>query len=529
MATADSLRAREPDRDPSLPGEDIRFTLGDRRDLQGELAAVFSNQRAVESILRSTTFPRGRIPAFENSDADEVWGEILLELELGAIHAGNFQLLSAVIRPYPGNAVFRRLQETYLRAEPAPPEPEPERVAAVDAEQTASAPAASAQTTGSPQLAEPATCHVIVRASTEETREAAARMLQELGLDPREQWSTAHAVSYRVSSTHTEQVRARLDGTAFGWTVVAPELRDYLLHTLLIEGPDGRQFRITDAPAQQTVGNLAAEVVDQYRSDLPEAARPTVVDRVGPDGQGHRLDPNATLDESQVRDGDRMRVGFQARAAAINPLDRQDALYRVRNQILDFGTTREPETGFEVRANSSLLPTEYELEFTQPSFGPPPSPDAVPVDISRHVVLIQLGSDFPETPPMVFWLTPIFHPNVFPTYECEQTRGQENQMGLVCLGALQESYLPSLHFGSLCQLLMDIAGFRNYSLFKTDGTVDATGALRRRADFYDPDAARWVGSADGQQRIAAIKGVPLEVPARRSPGYRNVIEKVGGE
>jgi len=320
-----------------------------------------------------------------------------------------------------------------------------------------------------------------------------------------------------------------LTGTDFGWTVVAPELRDYLLHRLYIEGPDGRQFRITDAPAQQTVANLAAEVVDQYGSDFPDAARPTVVDRVGPDGQGRRLDPNTTLDQAQVRDGDRMRVGFQARAAAVNPLDRQDALFRVRNQILDFGQTRDPETGFVARANSTLLPTEYELEFTQASFGPPPSATAAPVDISRHTVLIQLGSDFPETPPAVFWLTRIFHPNVFPTYESEVSRGREAQMGLVCLGALQESYLPSLHFGSLCQMLMDIAGFRNYSLYTTDGTVDSTGSLRRRVDFYDPDAARWVGSPDGQRRIVAIKGSPTDGPVRSDSGYRNVIEMVGDE
>jgi ubiquitin-protein ligase len=270
-------------------------------------------------------------------------------------------------------------------------------------------------------------------------------------------------------------------------------------------------------------------VVDQYGSELPDAARPAVVDRVGPDGQGHRLDPNATLDESEIRDGDRMRVGFQARAAAVNPLDRQDALYRVRNQIRDFGDTREPETAFVVRANSVVLPTEYELEFVQPSFGPPPSPDAAPVDISEHRVLIQLGSDFPETPPMVFWLTQIFHPNVFPTYECEETRGSETQMGLVCLGALQESYLPSLHFGSLCQLLMDIAGFRNYNLYKSDGTLDATGNLRRQADFFDARAADWVDSVEGQRRIAEIKGSPLDKPVRQRPEYRNFIERIGGE
>ena|SRR6266567_9241320 len=88
-----------------LPEMDIRFSLIDRRDLHAELAAVFSTQRAIEAILRLTTLPLGRIPSLENSSAYEAWGEILLMLELGAIRAGNYQLLTAVIRPYPANPV----------------------------------------------------------------------------------------------------------------------------------------------------------------------------------------------------------------------------------------------------------------------------------------------------------------------------------------------------------------------------------------------------------------------------------------
>jgi hypothetical protein len=102
-------------------------------------------------------------------------------------------------------------------------------------------------------------------------------------------------------------------------------------------------------------------------------------------------------------------------------------------------------------------------------------------------------------------------------------------MGLVCLGALQESYLPSLHFGSLCQLLMDIAGFRNYSLFKPDGSMDSAGAHRLQADYFDPGAAAWVASPDGQRRITKIKGSPLRAPPQQRHGYPNVIERIGAE
>ena len=527
MSSAESLRGNQPEQnDRSLPQADIRLSRDDQARLQEALADAFNNQRAVEMILRSTDYPMGRIPSFENSNAHDVWGEILFEIRRGIIQAGTYQLLHEAHRRYHANPVFVEFAETYLRRSAGAAQP---GTATVGPAQTEGARAASSEPAQAP--AEAPACHVIIRASTEEIREQATRALRELGLDPQEQWSTAHAVSYRVGTDQPDQVRARLERPEFdfGWTVVAPGLRDYLLHNLFVEGPDGRRFRITDAPAQQTVGNLAAEVVDQYGPELPDAARPAVVDHVGPDGQGRRLDPERTLDESGIQDGDQVRVGFQARAAAVNPLDRQDALYRVRNQIRAFGDTRDPEQEFVVRANSSLMPTEYVLEFRQPSFGPPPSPESPPIDVDRHRVLVQLGPDFPETPPMVFWLSQIFHPNVFPTYECEAARGREPQKGLVCLGALKESYVPSLHFGALCQLLMDIAAFRNYSLFKVGGTVDSTGSLRRQADFFDRDAAFWAQSPDGQRRILAIKGAPVGDARRLRPEYRNVIEKIGDE
>ena len=142
-------------------------------------------------------------------------------------------------------------------------------------------------------------------------------MLSELGLEPQEQWSTAYAVSFRVNSDSTDDIRSELEQTDLGWTMVPPGQRDYLLRALYVEGPDGRQFRVSDAPAQQTVGNLAAEVIDQYADNLPGHGRAVVVDRVDPDGRGHRLAPDATLEEAAVSEGDLMRVGFEARSGGL--------------------------------------------------------------------------------------------------------------------------------------------------------------------------------------------------------------------
>jgi hypothetical protein len=83
--------------------------------------------------------------------------------------------------------------------------------------------------------------------------------------------------------------------------------------------------------------------------------------------------------------------------------------------------------------------------------------------------------------------------------------------GIVCLGTLAESYVPSLDFGELCATLVDIAGFRNYSVWvpASDQVDDRTGQPLLRGDFYDRDAASWTISPRGQERIVKIGGSPV--------------------
>ena len=72
----------------------------------------------------------------------------------------------------------------------------------------------------------------------------------------------------------------------------------------------------------------------------------------------------------------------------------------------------------------------------------------------------------------------IFHPNVH--------RGT----GKVCLGVLADRYRPGLDFGLLCQMLVDVASFRNYVV--TEG--------------YNVEACRWAASEAGQATIVAGGG-----------------------
>ena len=177
---------------------------------------------------------------------------------------------------------------------------------------------------------------------------------------------------------------------------------------------------------------------------------------------------------------------------------------------------------------NSALPTEYDIEFEQRSFGPPRSPGGQPEDISAHELSIVLGPEFPITAPRVRWLSEIFHPNVFPTYECEALRRREIMRGLVCLGTLAESYQPSLDFGELCATLRDIAAYRNYSLVApSDNAVDPrTGEAMLRGDFYDMAAAMWTSSPEGRRRIKAIGGslVPSAAPPKGRLRYGYQIE-----
>ena len=174
---------------------------------------------------------------------------------------------------------------------------------------------------------------------------------------------------------------------------------------------------------------------------------------------------------------------------AICNRDSRDPAGRVYKSV----SSVESHPGFEMSANSLVAPTEYEFEFTTPSFGPPPGPDRPPLPIDAHRVLVELPPDFPEQAPAAWWQTEVFHPNIHP------------ETGYVCLGALKEHYVPGMDFGELCQMLVDLAAYRNYAVVEDDPA--RPGELRGAA--LDTAAARWAVSADGQRAIEARGGISL--------------------
>ncbi|MFF5290778.1 effector-associated domain EAD1-containing protein [Paractinoplanes globisporus] len=518
------------DGDAEIPLNEI-----EREDLLHAVAEAFNSEAAAENILDRIQFPRSQRPNFTTLTPDQYWTSIGQQLRLGVIFSPNRRLIEAALRVYAHNEIFRGLALRYglIQGEgrAAAPVISPPTATTSSSEPATETPQPETPQPETPSEApapppvveeETATCHVIVRASSEDERAEAAKVLQQLGLEPQDVWATTHAVSFQVNLRDTSALRRLLDQTDIGWTVVPPTARDYLLRQLYVDGPDGRRFRLLDAPAQQTVANVAQGVVDQYGGGFTDRARPTVVDHVEQGGKGRRLDPEQTLHDAGVGEGSLLRVGFQATAGAVNPLDRQDALSRARNEILEAAAGR-PD--LVVSAAPPTLPTEYEIEFEQESFGPPDADGGDPRPVFEHVVQIRLRPDFPEVAPVAYWLTPIFHPNVYPNYDSEQARDRPYQRGLVCLGELAEAYVPGLHFGKLVETLIAMAAFRNYAVFEPTGEVGPDGRTELRGNFYDSLAARWV--LTNQDRIVRMGGRPIRAEKQPRAEYRNMIEELG--
>ena len=86
------------------------------------------------------------------------------------------------------------------------------------------------------------------------------------------------------------------------------------------------------------------------------------------------------------------------------------------------------------------------------------------VDTDQHQAVIELGMDWPLNPPLIYWFTPIFHPNF--------------KMPNVCLQGKPHSSLT--HLDQICEMLWDMLTFKSYNT-----NLDPHGV-------WDFKAAEWV-------------------------------------
>jgi ubiquitin-protein ligase len=274
------------------------------------------------------------------------------------------------------------------------------------------------------------------------------------------------------------------DGYTCNVQIEPYNFRDYYTDPLTAEGPDGQRFALDQIRASTRVKDVARGVMHNYSSDVwpthDGQKTQAVVDMISDKGQASkRLDPTDTLHDAGVRPGDTLSISPERTAGAINPMDRDAALARVRNEVLDFA---DAHPGFMVEANSSVAPTEYLFKFSTEGFAPSRFKDGTPSPIDYHEVLIVLPGDFPVQAPEAWWQTDIYHPNIDP------------KTGFVCLGELQKQYRPALNMGILCQLLLDLAAYRNYA----------------ETEPLDIDAAKWALSDAGQKAIESIEGMSIK-------------------
>jgi hypothetical protein len=239
--------------------------------------------------------------------------------------------------------------------------------------------------------------------------------------------------------------------------------------------------------------------MDYYRAPgLTDRPRRAVVDHITDNGSANRLDPDHTFHDAGIREGDELRIGFEA-TAGVSPRLWQEAVLRVWAQIRRYANEHP---GFRVvDTDDDQLPTWYLLEFEAPGFAPPSDSRAdslEPKSISQHKVEIGLPADFPVRAPIVIWRTPIFHPNVLPAPQGPMPAG------LVCLGPVMDDYRPNLDFGELCNLLVDLPGYRAYKTMIGDDR-----------EFFNAAALQWARTENGQTAIRDIGGQPL--PSDKPP------------
>lgn len=128
-------------------------------------------------------------------------------------------------------------------------------------------------------------------------------------------------------------------------------------------------------------------------------------------------------------------------------------------------------------------PEDYEVMFSVPGIAL--SPERRPVVRNTHRAHIYLHLDYPRRPPVVTWLTPVFHPNLL----------GPDQHGGVCIG----SWSASEGLADLCARLAELVSYQSFN-------VD---------DALNPLAADWVraGRIEPGVDVSELSGDDAEVIA----------------
>jgi Effector-associated domain 1/Ubiquitin-conjugating enzyme len=424
------------------------------------LADAFESGDNARALLERIGYPRNIIPQ-GTAHSLAFWQTVCQQIDNGLTEGGFEALFGAALQTYPHNRRFREIPNADGQPAVAPPAPG-----------GAQHPGRSLLIRGCDDI------YFVVDTARDIVRErrmqgtveldyhsAGMLMISLLGLRPQEVETLERELSGRLER------RGISPSISQGPT----EFRDYLFRNIIAEGPDGSQFEMTNVPGSTRFSDVATAVMNQYDlrawgKDKSGKPKPATVDYVKPEGKPERMRPEVTLHQAGIPEGATLQVHPEATAGAIDPRLRNEALARVKLQVMAYALANP---GFEVTVDFPEVPTEYVFRFSAPSWGPPPAAGDEPVPIDRHEVFLAMPPDFPIKAPEVFWQTPIFHPNI------------HLGSGWVCLGELADRYRPGIDFGQLCQMLVDIANYSNYAT----------------EEGHNQDAQRWALSPSGQFAI----------------------------
>ena len=253
---------------------------------------------------------------------------------------------------------------------------------------------------------------------------------------------------------------------------------------ILVEAPSGDSFE-ADVPCGTPLKSVAADFFESQgwpAQDRRGRGQRAVVEQVNPNNPDDTKRLNGELDVCEaLEDGDTLRIFPESIAGAVDHKARLRVLIADQNDMTELAE-RNPAISFE--ANRTHAADRYEVTLRYRSFVELPPGAQEPRIGDEHRVEIILGSDYPRRAPFVRWITPIFHPNIHD--------------GAVCLGVLQERYLPGLGLTRLVRMLAEMAQWRNF---------DAFHALEN-----NEEAGEWARDPQNFGQIQAIGGHPLQGP-----------------
>ncbi len=385
--------------------------------LLDELVERIVTRQNANIILDSMGYPRGGRPPFpRDGDSTSYWRTVCDEIAGGRLPGGDDLqvLVDAVLRRYPGNAVFGQFRRSpadvvHGRNGPSAMEPAP----------VPNPPAATAERPAAPQQrAQPAPhpgfVSVLVQGWGDgDSLLASARDdAQALGIPPESvalgftcaegvvlyltNWTVeaADSLAQRLSALTYENHPVRA-------IVARNPYETYLISRLFVVGPDQAQFVLNDVPAWTRTGDIAQGIIaTQYDPkvfgrDKPGGQRQVVIDLQNPDGSSVRLDPGKSLHEQNIQEDDVLDVSPESRAGTLHAQVRDDALVRVKDQLTAFARS---QPGFLLEEDPSETPTEYLLQF-RALVAPPVAKGGQPLEIDDHQVFVWLPPLFPMQAP----------------------------------------------------------------------------------------------------------------------------------